>query len=226
MEESFKALDIRKFKDIVQHESARMNLRTFSIDGETAFTLALALCAAVKKIFYEKSSTTFSSEPQLVKRPITQFVYRMRVDAMEKFNVTTVFSVVEFAVNEGRLEKQEYAITLIIYLEQKFLPEFLRLLQYPYVDFDDEREVRDGCGAIANLIAGQYKKEMIRLGYKDFTMSHFDSYINTAVDGVKIPNAATEKFEISFEIEGIKRLVVELVTLARLPIERLKEGPK
>ena len=48
-EENFKALDVNKFKDIVQQESARMNLRSFSVEGESAFTLALALSAAVKK---------------------------------------------------------------------------------------------------------------------------------------------------------------------------------
>ena len=83
---------------------------------------------------------------------------------MEKFNATTVFSVIEFAANEEDLEKQEYLVTLVVYLEQKFLPEFLRLLQYPYIDSDDEIEVKDGCGTLANLIAGQYKREMAHFG--------------------------------------------------------------
>ena len=90
----------------------------------------------------------------------------MRVDAMEKFNSTTVFSVIQFAANEEDLEQQEYLITLIVYLEQKFLPEFLRLLQYPYIDSDDEMEVKDGCGTLVNLIAGQYKREMAPWGIR------------------------------------------------------------
>ena len=215
-----KPLDVNKLKDIVRHESARMYLRSFASSsgkGESAFTLALALGAAVKKIFYEKSASTFSNEPKLVKKPIIQFIRRMRVDAMEKYNSTTVFSVVEFAPNEEGLEKQVYMITIVVYLERKFLPEFLRLLQYPYVDSDDEMEVKDGCGTIANLIGGQYKREMAVLGYKDMMMSHFESYINTAVDGVAIPDGPTEKYEISFEVEGTKRLVVEMITMSMLP---------
>jgi hypothetical protein len=47
-------------------------------------------------------------------------------------------------------------------------------------------------------------------------MSPFESYINTAVDGVRIPKGVTEKFEINFEIEGVKRLTVEMVTQAKL----------
>ena len=215
-----KPLDISKLKEAVRHESAKMYLRSFSTSGkgESAFTLALALCAAVKKIYYEKSGTTFSGEPKLVKKPIIQFIRRMRVDAMEKFNSTTAFSVVQFAPNEEGLEKQAYMVTpLVVYLEQKFLPEFLRLLQYPYIDSDDEMEVKDGCGTIANIVGGQYKREMAVLGYKDMMMSAFESYINTAADGVGIPDGPTEKYEISFEVEGTKRLVVEMITLSMLP---------
>jgi len=214
------SLDLSKMKEVVRQESAKLNLRSFSAEGESAFTLGLALSAAVKKVFYEKSATTFSSEPKLEKKLITQFVHRMRVDAMEKFNATTVFSVIKFSGNQAGLEKKEYLISLVVYLEQKFLPEFLRLLQYPYIDSDEESEVLDGCGTLCNLFAGQYKKEMAVLGYKDMMMSPFESYINTIADGVEIPYGSTEKYEISFEVEGTKRLVVEMVTLAILPKDK------
>ena len=223
MPENLKPLDIKRLRDIVQQESSRMNLRSFSSEGESSFTLALALSAAVKKVFYEKSATTFSSEPKLEKKIITQFVHRMRVDAMEKFNATTVFSALQFAANEEDIRRQEYMLTLIVYMEQKFLPEFLRLLQYPYIDSDDEAEVKDGCGTIVNLIAGQYKREMAVLGYKDLMMSPFESYINNAVDGVGIPKGMADKYELSFEVEGTKRLVVEVVTLDMLPKWKTRE---
>ncbi|MDE2028207.1 MAG: response regulator [Candidatus Omnitrophica bacterium] len=217
MEENHKALDLAKFKGIIQQESTRMNLRSYSIEGESSFTLALALSAAIKKIFFEKSETTFSSEPRIEKHPITQFVHRMRVDAMEKFNATTACATVHFAVNQEALDRREYLLMLVVYLEQRFLPEFLRLLQYPYIEFDNEAEVMDGCGTVANLIAGQYKREMIQLGYKDLMMSPFESYINAPPDGLAIPRGVEDKYEISFDVEGTKRLVVELVTLDMLP---------
>jgi CheY-like chemotaxis protein len=218
-----KPLDIQKFKDIVQRESARMNLRSYSIEGESSFTLALGLSAGIKKIFFEKSETTFSSEPKLEKKVITEFEHRMRIDAMEKFNNATVFSVVHFAANQEDLHRQEFLLTLIVYLEQKFLPDFMRLLQYPYIDSDDDIEIRDGCGTLVNLIAGQYKREMAALGYRDLMMSHFESYINTAPNGVGIPRGLTEKYELSFDVEGTKRLVVELVTLDMLPKWKTRE---
>jgi CheY-like chemotaxis protein len=91
------------------------------------------------------------------------------------------------------------------------------MLQYPYIDFDNETELKDGCGTLVNLIAGQYKKEMSLLGYKDLMMSPFESFINTAPDGIGIPKGLAEKYELSFEIEGTKSLVVELVSLDMLP---------
>jgi hypothetical protein len=213
-EPNFKPLDVAKFREIIQQESVKKNLRFWVDESEHVFTLSLALSAAVKKVFYEKSEMTFSREPIVEKKPIILYFNMMRVDAMEKFNSTTVFSVIEFAASEEGLEKHKYLITIVVYLEQKFLPDFLRLLQYPYIDSDDEMEVKDGCGTLVNLIAGQYKKEMAILGYTDVMMSPFESYINTSVDGVPIPVGTTEKFEISFEIEGTKRLVVEMVTQA------------
>jgi len=216
-------LDLRQFKNIVQQESARLRLRSFSTDGESSFTLTLALSSAVKKIFFDKSEMTFSSEPRLDKELVTQFANKMRVDAMEKFNSTTVFAVIQFAANQEDLKRQEYMVTLVVYLEQKFLPEFLRMLQYPYIEFDNDEEVKDGCGTLVNLIGGQFKREMSNLGYKDLMMSHFESFINTAADGVGIPKGVTEKFELNFEIDGVKRLVIEMVTLDMLPKWKTRE---
>ena len=217
MEGKYPRLDVRRMREIIQQESARLNLRAYVNDSESIFTLALALTAAVKKIFYEKSEMTFSNEPTLEKKPVILYFNEMRIDGMEKFNSTTVFSVIDFAATEEGLEKLQFLITIVVYLEKNFLPEFLRLLQYPYIDSDDEEEVKDGCGTFVNLIAGQYKKEMASMGYKDVLMSTFDSYINTAVDGVHIPKGATEKYEINFEIDGTKRLAVEMVTQAKFP---------
>jgi len=209
-------LDINKFKEIVRQESARLKMGADADNSEVAFSLALALSAAVKKVFYEKSAMKFSSEPVLERKLITQFVNKMRVDAMEKFNATTVFSTVDFAASDDALKRQEYLLTLVVYLDKKFLPEFLRLLQYPYIDSDDEQEVKDGCGTLVNLIAGQYKREMVLLRNEDLAMSHFGSYINSAADGLNIPKGSTDKYEISFEVDGVKRLVVEVVPSAKL----------
>ena len=209
-------MDINEFKEIVRRESVRLRKIADPAKHEDEYTMALAVAAAVKKIFYEKSATKFSGEPALEKKIVTQFVSRMRVDAMEKFNATTVFSSVEFAANEEALKKQEYLMTLVVYLDKQFLPDFLRMMQYPYIDSEDDQEVKDGCGTLLNLIGGQYKREMVILKHKDLAMSAFGSYINTAADGLEIPKGAVDKYEISFEIDGVKRLVVEVVPSAKI----------
>jgi len=210
-------LRLDKFKEIVRRESSGLKKYAESDKGPSAFTLGLVLSSAVKKLFFEKTKTKFTGEPKMVRRLLTVFEGKMRVNGMEKFNVPTVFSVVEFALNEEALKKQEYLLTLVIYLDRVFLPEFLRLMQYSYIDFDDDQEVMDGCGTLVNLIAGQYKRKLAGLGYGDLTMSHFRSYINSAVEGLEIPAGLTEKHEISFDIEGAKGLVVELVAPAFFP---------
>ena len=206
-------LDIDEFRELVRQESARLRLRsrTHSDNSEQAFTLALALTVAVKKIFYAKSKLKFSDEPVLEKRNIIKYYDTMRVDAMEKFNEATIFSVIEFASSDEALKRQEYIVTLVVFLSKEFLADFLSLMQYPYIDFDDDFELQDGCGTLVNLIAGHYKREMAALKYKDLAMTSFESYINSAARGIAIPQGATYKYEISFEIESVKRLVVEVV---------------
>ncbi len=180
-------------------------------DSEATFVMALGLTVAVKKVFFEKAEARFSDEPAIERQLITQFMQRMRVDAMQKFNQTTFFSAVHFYKDVASLDRNAPLGLIIVFIERKFVPEMLRLLKYPYIDYDDDDEVLDGTGAIANLIAGQFKKELIGLGYKDMEMSPFKSHINTVGNGVEYPKDQTHKYEISFDIDGKKRLVVEMV---------------
>lgn len=203
--------DLSKLKEAIKKSALKAKTPAEAEHAERLFTMALALSAATKKVFFEKSDLKFSSEPLIEKKPIIQFMQRMRVEAMEKFNQTTFFSVVHFYKDVAGLQANDPVGFLIAYIERTYVPEMLRLLKYPYIDYDDDDEVLDGTGAIVNLIAGQFKKELIRLGYVDLEMSHFKSFINTFVNGIEYPLSQTEKYEISFDIEGTKRLVLEMV---------------
>lgn len=203
--------DLSKLKDSIKNSVFKSKIPSQEGHGEALFTMSLGLTVAVKKVFYEKSELKFSAEPVIEKKPIIQFMQRMRVEAMEKFNQTTFFSVVHFYKNVTALEANDPAGFLIVYIERTFVPEMLRLLKYPYIDYDNDDEVLDGTGAIVNLIAGQFKKELIRLGHADLEMSHFKSFINSNVNGVDYPRDQVEKYEVSFEIDDKKRLVVEMV---------------
>ncbi len=179
--------------------------------------MSIALSVAIKKVFFEKSKTRFSQDPIIAKKAIVAFSGRLRIDAMEKFNQTTILSVVHYYKNRAEIEAHKAPLgLLIIYLDRKYIPEMLRLLQYPYIDYEDDSEVLDGAGAMINLFAGYFKHELKALGYEDLEMSHFQSYVNKAPMGVEYPRKETDRYELAFSIEDQKRLVVEMV-MAPLP---------
>lgn len=202
--------NLAKFKELAK-ESLQQKYLVNIDHSEELFTMALALSAAVKKVFFEKSENKFSSEPVIGRKIIIQFVDRMRVNAMEKFDTTTMLSVVHFYKDTHALEKNDPIGLVLVYIERSYVPEMLRLLKYPYIDYDNEAEVLDGIGTITNLMAGYFKKELARLGYIDLEMSAFKSAVNTVLDGVEYCKEQTHKYEIAFEINEQKRLVVEMI---------------
>lgn len=202
--------DLPTFKKLA-YENLSDKLKVKRDYSEEVFTMALALSAAVKKVFFEKSEQKFSSEPVIEKKPIVQFVHRMRIDGMENFNKTTFLSVIHYYKDIAAGQNDQSIGLIIVYIERTFVPEMLRLFKYPYIDYDNDDEVLDGIGAISNLIAGYFKKELARLGYVDLEMSHFQSAINMVLDGVEYCKDQTEKFKINFEIDDKKRMVVEMV---------------
>jgi hypothetical protein len=215
----FSPFNLAKFKETIKNSNLRSKIASLATNDEDLFTMSLALSAAVKKIFFEKSDTKFSSEPSIVKKPIIQFMRRMRIDGLEKFDKVTFFSSVYYYKNAVAMDSQEPIGILIVYLERKYVPEMLRLLKYPYIDYDNDEEVLDGVGAIVNLIGGQFKRKLARMGYADVEMSPFESHVNTVVNGLAYPSAQTYKYEITFNIEQKKRLVIEMV-MGTLPKTR------
>jgi len=175
------------------------------------FTMSLALAVAVRKIFREKSSLKFSKEPLIEKKPITNFMKRMRVDPMEKFNAPTVVSVIHFYKNMEEMDRGKPSGVLLTYIEIAHIMSLLRLLDYPDIDEDEEEEVEDACGAICNIIGGYFKAELHALGYPQLEMSSFESYINSVINGVNYPAKSANKYEIAYEINGQKRIVTEMV---------------
>ena len=203
MADSNPIFDLENFKRLAKENLA--NKRIIQDDsGEEVFTMALALSAAIKKVFFEKSEQKFSAEPIIEKKLIVQFLNHMRIDAMEKFNTTTFLAVIHYYKDAVVMEKENPLGLIIVYIERTFVPEMLRLFKYPYIDYDNDDEVLDGIGAVTNLIAGFYKTELARLGYVDLEMSHFRSSINTVLDGVEYCKEQTHKYEISFEIDDKK----------------------
>ena len=199
------------FRDLFQRKLSKTKILLSEDNAEALFTLSLALMEAVEKVFRRKGGYRFSEDSVIERKPIAQFKRRMRIDAMEKFNKPTVFSVIHF-YQVIQNNPTGYPIgVLIVYAEVKYLPEILRLLKYPYIEYDDEEAVKDGCGALCNLIAGYFRNEILQLDYKELDMSSFKSYVNADVEGIDFCWKEPEKYELSFTIDGQKRLVAEMV---------------
>ncbi len=180
------------------------------------YAQALVLVVAVEKMLRMKGGLVLSAEPHVVRRKIVQFGKRMRIDGLEKFGERTVFSSINFYLDKERMDENQAVGTLIVYLPVSYIDRLLRMMEYPHIDEEDDESVLDGCGTVTNLIGGYFVKELKGLGYIHLEMSHFESYINTSVNGVEFSAEQEWKYEITFEISGAKKMVAEL-TLGHVP---------
>jgi hypothetical protein len=89
------------------------------------------------------------------------------------------------------------------------MAKMMRLLQYPPVDDENETALEDSCGTLCNIIAGRFKSEISKVGYVELEMSHFITSRNNLVSGVSFCFTEFTKYEIVFDIDNAKRLVLE-----------------
>jgi hypothetical protein len=171
---------------------------------------ALCLVIAIKKVLEQQANLIVSREPVLHKRAVIQFQKRMRVDALEKFNERTVFSTVHFYRDKAAMEKGVALGNIIVYIPVNNIVKLFEKLNYPPVDEDDDAAVLDASGTLVNLFAGAFVKDMAARGYGFLVMSHFESYINVALNGIDFSSDQEYKYEIDFEIRGQRVFVVEL----------------
>ena len=179
--------------------------------------LALILCDAVRKMIRTKGEYDLSRDPVMHQKPVVSFHHRMRVDGMEKFNARTVFSAVKFYTDVKKLELDQPLGALIIFIQADEIARLMWSFDYPRIDEDDDAMILDACGTLTNLIAGYFVKEVRDFGRVHLQMSPFESYINTAVNGIALASDETEKYVIDFWIKGTKRIVAEL-TMGPVPV--------
>jgi hypothetical protein len=172
--------------------------------------LAFILAHAVRSMVQTKGDYDLSRDPVMRLKPVVSFHQRMRVDGMEKFNARTVLSAVKFYSDIANLEADKPLGVLIIFIEVDEIARLMWSFDYPRIDEDDDAAILDACGTLTNLIAGSFVKEIYDMGFVHLQMSHFESYLNTAVNGIAFASDETEKYEIDFWIKGAKRIVAEL----------------
>ncbi|MGE0268395.1 MAG: hypothetical protein AB7S78_08070 [Candidatus Omnitrophota bacterium] len=179
---------------------------------------ALMLARVVKRILKKRANIDLSSNPTFIVKPIAEFMNRIRVSSLNKFNETTYISTINFYKSRDDLDKHGALGALIIYVGQSYLVELIKKLNYPEVDEDDPEAMLDSIGTFCNLIAGNFKTGLTQLGYIELVMSHFSGYENKVLMGIEFSPSETQMYEIQFEIGGEKRIVAEF-SMASIPLD-------
>ncbi len=186
---------------------------------DSLYVQALLIAEVVKRILWKRAEIRLSCEPIIRRVPIIDFMRRMRVWGLEKFEEEKVYiSAVNFYRNNEDYENHRAAGALILYISENYIVRLFRDMGYPILDDDDELSLMDACGTFCNLVAAKFKSGLIQLHYKELIMSHFMNYIDEIGPGVEYDIKEKEKYEISFEISGKKRIVVDL-TMGEIPID-------
>ncbi|MBF0385741.1 MAG: hypothetical protein HQL27_07695 [Candidatus Omnitrophica bacterium] len=175
------------------------------------YVQALMLAEVVKRILERKGEITFSAPVNFKRKAVTQFMKRMRVVSVEKFDTATYISSVNFYRSYEDYDKKRPIGLIVLYLEGDYIGELMGKLKYTIDDEESPSELEAACGTFCNLIAGNFKSGLTQLGYQDLEMSHFSVYRNEVVDGVEYPGEQKEKYEMSFEIKGKIRIYADLV---------------
>ena len=179
---------------------------------------ALMLARVVKRILKKRANVDLSSNPKFIVKPIAEFMNRIRVSSLKKFDETTYISTINFYKTREDLDKHDALGALIIYVGQSYLVELISRLNYPDVDEDDPEAMLDSIGTFCNLIAGNFKAGLTQLGYIELVMSHFSGYENKVLMGVEFSPSQTQMYEIQFEVGGERKIVAEF-SMASIPLD-------
>ena len=177
----------------------------------------LMLSRVIRRILLKKAEIKISRNPTYILKPVTEFMNRLRVSSIEKFEEKTYISTINFYKNSEDLEKHDAAGALIIYVSESYLVKLIKELNYPEVDEDDSEAMVDAIGTFCNLIAGNFKAGLTQLGYVELVMSHFSGYENDILAGVEFSPDQMQMYEVQFEIDGEKRIVAEL-SMSSIPM--------
>ena len=117
------------------------------------------------------------------------------------------------------MAKKKTLGALVVYVPEAYLPKLMRTLQYPAIDDEDEKAMLDSVGTLCNIVAGRFKSEISSAGYIELEMSHFNNFRNSPLFGIDFCLAEYDKYEVIFELEGSKRMVIEM-TMGVVPVRR------
>ena len=178
------------------------------------------LLKGVTNLFEEHGEIKFAKPPATQRKKIIEYDGKMRVDGMEKFNNEPAYgSTVNYYANAAEMAKKKTLGALVVYVPEAYLPKLMKTLQYPAIDDEDEKAMLDSVGTLCNIVAGRFKSAVSSAGYIELEMSHFNNFRNSPLFGIDFCFNEYDKYEIGFELEGVKRMVIEM-TMGVVPLRR------
>ncbi|MCA9407140.1 MAG: hypothetical protein KC733_00480 [Candidatus Omnitrophica bacterium] len=171
--------------------------------------LATTMMGGVKSIFEKMSTLTFSQDPEFKEREIIEYDSRWRVFGLEKFNSACYVAVINFYRSTADQELHKACGAFVLYIEEGNAAKLLKALGYPDVDDEDLSIMFDIVGELCNVLAGQFKNDLLGLGFPDLVMSAPQKYRNDVPDGVEFEYEQTTYYELSFFLWKEKVFVID-----------------
>ena len=180
-------------------------------------TLATVLKDALVKMFIDYGGINIGIDAEVQRKNIVDFRdHHLRADGIEKFNTPCCVGFINYYLSEKDLKDHKPIGAIIVYLENNYISQLMKILKYPVLDDEDEEALLDGAGTICNILAGAFKSEMSIHEYAGLEMSAFQTYRNAALTGVKFHPKEYFLYELDFFIEKEKRIILEF-TMGPVP---------
>jgi hypothetical protein len=171
-----------------------------------------ALTTCIQKTFEAMCSLSFE-KPVITKSKIIEYGETMRVSAMEKFDGPTFIAMNEFTYPKGHRFAGEPAGALLSYVPQEHAAYFLQAAGYGNIEALEE--IQDSTAEFNNIVAGNFKGELVRQGYTEVDLKESQGYYCAVNAGVHYDMEETEKIELMYQVGNKKILAFEL-TLGQL----------
>jgi len=183
---------------------------------EDLYLQAVCLTEVILRTFEHKGKLDVTSKPLPKIRPIVTANRRMKVMTLDKFSGSAYIGVINFFKDQAALKSNQAIGALIIYIGEKFIVDLFAQMGYPGLDENNEEELEDAVGTFCNIIGGKFKLALKQLNFIELEMSPFSTYQNEVKEGVLYDPRESRKYEIKFEIDKEKAMIVEL-TLGAVP---------
>ena len=91
----------------------------------------ILLAKVVERILQRRTDLELSTAPTWEKKPITEFVKRMRINGLSKFDVRCYISTINFYKTNEDLQNHKAIGAIILYIPETFVVKLMSELHYP-----------------------------------------------------------------------------------------------